>query len=165
MPRQEFVNPIGELVGEEDPGAPAPPFRSSLLAEVEPGYLYRLRSTVSAYATSWGLGQDRLGHLLLVATELATNALRHGGGEGTLRLWCDGDAIYCQVIDGGPGITDPHLAGTHLPPAPEDKGRGLWLVRQFSDHLHIVNGTVGAKVTACFNLWRHLRGSGGDRES
>jgi anti-sigma regulatory factor (Ser/Thr protein kinase) len=109
--------------------------------------LYNLRAEVAAHASHLGLAEPQLRHLLVVATELATNAVRHGGGSGRLRLWRDGDAIVCEVSDEGPGITMPHQVGTKPVPLNTDGGRGLWLVRHFTDSLEIVNNHPGTTVT------------------
>ena len=42
------------------------------------------------------------------SSELATNAVRHGGGSGRLRLWTDDQVLVCEVSDTGAGITDPN---------------------------------------------------------
>ncbi len=114
--------------------------------------LYELRSSVAAHASALGLDGDRLSHLLVVATELATNAVRHGGGSGTLRLWSAGGAIYCQVSDGGSGIADPHTAGTMPTPITREGSRGLWMARQLSDDMRIANNHPGSAVTVRFDL-------------
>ena len=62
---------------------------------------------------------------MLAANEIATNSIRHGGGEGTLLAWIDGDAVVCEISDEGQ-ITDP-LVGRRRPPADAAGGRGLWL--------------------------------------
>jgi anti-sigma regulatory factor (Ser/Thr protein kinase) len=108
--------------------------------------LYSLRAEVAAHASHLGLADPRLRHLLVVATELATNVVRHGGGSGRLRLWRDGDAIVCEVSDEGPGITMPHQVGTKQVPLSTDGGRGLWLVRHFTDSFEIVNHHPGTTV-------------------
>jgi len=71
--------------------------------------LYLLRAAVAAHAGRLGVADDRIGHLVTVASELAANAIRHGGGAGRLRLWRDPTAVFCQVSDHGPGIPDPMI--------------------------------------------------------
>jgi anti-sigma regulatory factor (Ser/Thr protein kinase) len=88
---------------------------------------------------------------LIVASELATNAIRHGGGTGRLRLWHRDGILFCQVSDHGPGIGDPTTAGTAPPdPAQVDGGRGLWICRHLTADLRIEPGPDGhgAIVTA-----------------
>lgn len=113
--------------------------------------LVALRGAVAAHADRGGLPAAQVPVLVLIAYELATNAVRHGGGQGRLRLWASPAGIHCQVSDGGPGLPAPGQ------PIPEPAlgaagGRGLWLVLKFADHLSLDNGTAGASVTATVNL-------------
>jgi anti-sigma regulatory factor (Ser/Thr protein kinase) len=112
------------------------------------GGLYALRAAVAAHASAMGLDDVRLGGLMVVASELATNAIRHGGGTGRLRLWREGETLHCQVSDSGPGIADPETVGTTRVPLSADNGRGIWIVRQISDRVEITTGTTGTTITA-----------------
>jgi len=67
---------------------------------------------------------------LLVVTELATNALRHGGGDPVLRLSVDGADVRIEVFDDNPAPPVRRPAGA-------DGGWGLALV----DRLSSVRGT------------------------
>ena len=68
---------------------------------------------------------------VLVASELAANAVRHGAPPVTLTLEQRGDRVRVSVRDRGSG-TDPRV------PAPSDtagSGRGLAMIQQISvDH-------------------------------
>jgi anti-sigma regulatory factor (Ser/Thr protein kinase) len=114
--------------------------------------LYTLRAAVSAHAHADSLAPGTVDSLLIIVGELSSNAIRHGGGAGVLRLWVAGDQLLCQVRDQGPGITDPHDAGRE-PVAPTAAGgRGLWIVRQLCQDLTIDNTMTGAVVTAMIRL-------------
>jgi anti-sigma regulatory factor (Ser/Thr protein kinase) len=117
--------------------------------------LYTLRAAVAAHAGQLGLPDDQLDSLLIVAGELASNAVRHGGGRGRLRLWRDPTGLHCQISDHGPGITD-HTVGTTPPTPTHARGRGMWICRQLSDTLVIRPGDHGhgATVTAVIRLDR-----------
>jgi anti-sigma regulatory factor (Ser/Thr protein kinase) len=128
------------------------PTDAPLDAEVDIDSLYSLRASVAAHAADLGMAEDRLSKLLVVANELATNAIRYANGRARLRLWRDGDAVYCQVTDNGPGIDDPDVAGTHEVPLNATGGRGLWIVRRLSDHVVIANPGAGAAITAVINI-------------
>jgi anti-sigma regulatory factor (Ser/Thr protein kinase) len=110
--------------------------------------LYALRSAVAAHATALGLADHHLADLILIATELATNAIRHGGGTGRLRLWRADAGLHCQISDTGPGIEDPHGVSAGPVPLHLDGGRGLWLVRQLCDQLQIITAGTGTTITA-----------------
>jgi anti-sigma regulatory factor (Ser/Thr protein kinase) len=116
--------------------------------------LYALRATLAAHAPRLDVPQEKVEHLLIVASELATNAIRHGGGSGRLRLWRDATTLYCRVSDHGPGITDPSV-GSMPPDRLRTSGRGLWICRQLCDDLIITNADQdghGATVTALISL-------------
>jgi anti-sigma regulatory factor (Ser/Thr protein kinase) len=114
------------------------------------GGLYGLRSTLAAHASRMGAPEGQIDVLLIVASELATNAIRHGGGDGRLRLWHDGDVLICQVIDEGGGIGDPTVGTVAPDPTGPDGGRGLWICRNLAAGLTIDTGPGGrgAVVTA-----------------
>lgn len=109
--------------------------------------LYSLRAAVTAHAHAGGAASSAVDNLLIAVGELASNAIRHGGGAGTLRLWMTGDRLVCEVRDQGPGITDPQLMGLAPVPPTARGGRGLWIVRQICHDVIIDSGSEGTAVT------------------
>ena len=73
--------------------------------------LIRLRSAVAAYAAELGAG-GKGEDVVLIAHELASNAVRHGGGAGRLRLWRDDYRLLCRVSRHRPG-PGRHRRGGH----------------------------------------------------
>jgi anti-sigma regulatory factor (Ser/Thr protein kinase) len=145
--------------GDEQPRRLGPAAGATLLLDLPftEGDLVAVRGAVAAHADRGGLPAARVPALVLIGYELATNAVRHGGGQGRLRLWVDATAMHCQVSDDGPGLPDPHRAAPRRPELGAATGRGLWLVLKFADHLHLDNltldnGAGGATVTATLNL-------------
>jgi len=114
--------------------------------------LYALRAALAAHGLRLGLEGAMLGRLLVVATELVTNVIRHCDGHGHIRLWRTGESIYCEVIDNGPGISDPERAGREPVPLSGDSGRGLWIVRQLTDECTIAPRDPGTSVTVIFSI-------------
>jgi anti-sigma regulatory factor (Ser/Thr protein kinase) len=114
--------------------------------------LYALRAALAAHGLRLGLDGTRLGQLLVVATELVTNVIRHSDGHGQIRLWRTGESVYCEVIDNGPGIKDPERAGREPVPLAGDSGRGLWIVRQLTDECTIAPRDPGTSVTVVFSI-------------
>ncbi|WP_221320703.1 ATP-binding protein [Actinoplanes sp. L3-i22] len=110
--------------------------------------LYELRETLGAHADRLGADEDQIDHLLIVASELATNAVRHGGGGGRIRLWQRDDALFCQVSDDGPGIVGGSAGHVRPSPTAGDGGRGLWICRHLTAELSIETGPDGTTVTA-----------------
>jgi anti-sigma regulatory factor (Ser/Thr protein kinase) len=110
--------------------------------------LHHLRSLVAASAKRLGACHRQVRALVLIASELASNAIRHGGGRGRLRLWRQHTTLYCQVGDDGPGLSDP-TAGTVPASSEAGHGRGLWMVRQLASSVAIMRcrGGSGTCVT------------------
>ena len=95
------------------------------------GDLAELRAGLHHTLTGTPLPPDR--HLdaaperiVLVASELATNALRHGMPPARLRLLSDGREFVVDVVDHSPD--DPPVIGGHRPPGAG--GFGLLLARR-----------------------------------
>jgi anti-sigma regulatory factor (Ser/Thr protein kinase) len=149
--------------GDDSRTAEATPKRSSspsgsageselISQEFEERDLHALRQAVTAHSARV-LADDKVEDMALIAIELASNAIRHGGGRGRLRLWTTPDAVYCQVSDDGPGFPDSSYPIKQRPEASASGGRGLWLVLHFSDALTVDNDVDGgATVTAMITL-------------
>jgi anti-sigma regulatory factor (Ser/Thr protein kinase) len=114
------------------------------------GDLIRLRSAVAAYAAELGAGR-RAEDVVLIAHELAGNAIRHGGGAGRLRLWRDDYRLLCRVSDTGPGLAGVAGVGAELPSAQVPGGRGLWIARRLAA-VWIDSGPKGTVITAAVLL-------------
>jgi anti-sigma regulatory factor (Ser/Thr protein kinase) len=108
--------------------------------------LYALRATIAAHASHLGARPEQVEHLLIVASELASNAIRHGGGGGRLLLWQADNTLYCQVTDNGPGLAD-QTVGTTRPAHNSADGRGLWICRNLTAALTIELGPDGSGTT------------------
>ena len=109
-----------------------------------------VRRTVAAWARSCGLPVDRVEVLALAASELATNAVVHGGGAGVLSLWEEPGAVVLEVHDSG-RFTDP-LAGRRPPGPGAEGGAGLYLVNQLADLTQLRSGPEGTTVRV--TTWR-----------
>ena len=84
------------------------------------------------------LGPDRVGELLLVVSELVTNAVSHGRGAITLKLRVDRDGVYGEVVDQGGGFErEMRERGPD-----EFNGRGLMIVDALSRRWGIHEGTT-----------------------
>jgi anti-sigma regulatory factor (Ser/Thr protein kinase) len=67
--------------------------------------------------------------MLLAATEIATNAVDHGGGVEDVRVGRAGGRFVCEIVDRGNGFDDPSAG--FLPPR-AGLGSGLWVARQLT---------------------------------
>lgn len=113
-----------------------------LLFGAEP--LHGLRRFVARHASDAGLSETRTKDLVLAINEVATNSIRHGGGDGVLRIWQEDDMIISEVCDGG-GIEQP-LAGRERPDKGQLGGHGLWLVNQVCDLVQMRSFADGGAV-------------------
>jgi anti-sigma regulatory factor (Ser/Thr protein kinase) len=113
--------------------------------------LYAVRSSVAAHAGHLGASMQVVQRVLIVASELATNAVRHGGGRGRLRLWVADGRLHCEVSDSGRGLADI-MAGTERPAPTAPGGRGLWISRQLADEFAIESGPHGTACRFAINL-------------
>ena len=101
------------------------------------------RRFVQDYADRARMSEERTIDLRLVAQELTINTLVHAGGRGLLSVWTTGEAVVCQVQDGG-RIDDP-LVGRRAP-EPADVGHGLFAVHQVSDLVRVHRRSEGTTV-------------------
>jgi anti-sigma regulatory factor (Ser/Thr protein kinase) len=79
------------------------------------------------------IGEDQLGELRLLVTELVTNSVRHGAGDNswiTLDIEIYANNVRATVTDGGPGFDPPH---TPLPHFDRPGGWGLCLIDRMAD--------------------------------
>jgi anti-sigma regulatory factor (Ser/Thr protein kinase) len=106
--------------------------------------LSAVRRFVERGAAEAGLGPHRTHDLVLAASELAANSVRHGGGGGTVRMWRAGDVVMCDVRDGG--RFDRPLAGRVRPSSGQTSGFGLWLANQVCDLVQIRSFEGGSLV-------------------
>lgn len=97
--------------------------------------IHAARHAVERQADQAGLDERRRDDLTLAVSEIAANSVLHGGGEGTLRLWCDDHALVCEIRDRG-AILEP-LAGRERPSPGQASGYGLWLAHQVCDLVQI----------------------------
>ena len=110
-----------------------------------------VRRFVAEHADRAGLAPDRVADLTIAVSELAANAVKHGGGTGEIALWTEPDRLVCQVTDRG-YLSHP-LAGRI--PVPADAltgGRGLLLVHQLCDLVRV--HTTPAGTTTRIHLHR-----------
>ena len=130
--------------------------------EFNAGTLHVLRQAVLACAMAAGMPESRATDVMLVAHELAANAVRYGGGHGRLRICISARALHCQVTDpgvAGCGGNPPAGTASQRPTVvpepslwPYQPGHGLWLVRQAADHFTAMTGPGGSQVSASFAL-------------
>jgi anti-sigma regulatory factor (Ser/Thr protein kinase) len=108
------------------------------------GSLERVRTFVAEQADEAGLSPMQAESLVLAVSETAANSIRHGGGEGAARVWCEDATLVCEIRDRG-RIDEP-LVGRHRPPVNSTGGHGLWLAHQLCDLVQVRSRTTGTTV-------------------
>jgi len=106
--------------------------------------LHDLRAHVARVAAESGIEPARVADLVTGVSEVATNSIRHGGGDGRLRMWMQDDCVICELRDRG--RLDAPLAGRELPPADAFGGRGLWIANQLCDLVQVRSPAGGTVV-------------------
>lgn len=135
-----YDDPVATAFSFNQPMPDPPADAASITVDLH--NLAAVRRFVAEHADRAGLPSQRVDHATLAVTELATNAVRHGGGTGKLAIWADSDNLICQLTDRG-HLTDP-LAG-RIPVSTDalHGGRGLLLVNLLCDLVRVHTAPTG----------------------
>ncbi|MDG4767652.1 ATP-binding protein [Solwaraspora sp. WMMD406] len=120
---------------------------TDLLSETfDRGQVTDLRHRVASCALSAGMHGQRLDDFVLAVNELITNAVRHGGGRGWLRMWREAHSMVCEVSDNGHGIETDRLHNRDRPAPNTAGGWGLWLTERLTDTMAVATSSSGTTV-------------------
>jgi anti-sigma regulatory factor (Ser/Thr protein kinase) len=97
-----------------------------------------------------GMTAERIIDLQMAVNEVASNAVAHTAGPGTLRMWKEHGVVVCEVRD--PGPFKNLLAGRLPPPQGSPGGRGLLLVNHVCDLVRMHTGDQGTVVRLHMSL-------------
>jgi anti-sigma regulatory factor (Ser/Thr protein kinase) len=103
-----------------------------------------VRAFTARRAGEAGLSAARSGDLVLAVNEIASNSVRHAGGNGVLRAWRDGGDLVCEVRD--PGRIDDPLVGRRIPGLDQLGGRGIWIANRLCDLVQLRSLPEGTVV-------------------
>ncbi|HEX2046989.1 MAG TPA: ATP-binding protein [Acidimicrobiales bacterium] len=132
--------PLGDLQPDLWHHPPTPPREARLRLRPEAAEIVEVRRLLRRLLASWRLeALLEEGDVELLATETATNAMRHAGTEATVIVRYLGDRVRVEVGDGSSAL--PQL---RTPRPEETGGRGLSLVETLSSRWG-VTPTVGGK--------------------
>jgi anti-sigma regulatory factor (Ser/Thr protein kinase) len=118
----------------------------------DPSGVAECRRLARRLAEQCGLGDERTERLSIVATEAATNLLRHAGGGRVLlqRQPADGgDWLALAATDQGPGIPDLDEAQQDGFSTGSSAGTGLGAMRRLSDHFEMTSTPGKGTVLLC----------------
>ncbi len=104
------------------------------------GDVEQLRELVAREVVAAGGGEAKILEMLLAVTEVAGNALQHGGGIEEVRVGPAHGRFVCEITDRGAGFDDP--AAGYLAPRP-GVGSGLWVARQLAWRIEFLRSARG----------------------
>ena len=87
-----------------------PPGRATCAIEPSTSAPHAARAWVGPLLDTWDLGA-RSGDVLLVVSELVSNAVLHGEGEVKLVVSCEPAHVRVEVTDDGGGLVEPAAEG------------------------------------------------------
>jgi anti-sigma regulatory factor (Ser/Thr protein kinase) len=135
---EHFEDPRA-LVRKLTPEAePVPELRSFAAADLE-----SFRERLARELIAERVPEAKALEMLVAGTEVAANAVTHGGGMQEVRVGRVDGRFVCEVIDRGSGFDDP-VAG-YLAPR-EGTGTGLWVARQLAWRLESFRSPKGFTV-------------------
>jgi anti-sigma regulatory factor (Ser/Thr protein kinase) len=100
--------------------------------------LILLRSKLVAITQRLGVSSLKQENMLLVASELVSNNVKHAAGRGMVQLWKQpGGVLDLVSLDFGPGIANLASAETDGYSSVNTLGKGLGAIRRLSDESYI----------------------------
>ncbi|MEV4414865.1 sensor histidine kinase [Catellatospora sp. NPDC049609] len=134
-----YGDPVVVAAGFNLPLSGPPAGAATIVIELHT--LAAARRFVAEHARRAGLTPEQIADLTIAVSELATNAVKYGGG-GQLTVWHDTDHLICQVADGG-HLSDPLAGRIPVPAHAPNGGRGLLLVNQLCDLVRVHTTPAG----------------------
>jgi anti-sigma regulatory factor (Ser/Thr protein kinase) len=135
-PSDRYEDPDELLRRLTPPPVPLPELRSIPFSRNVEELRERLAQELAAEEVSKTQSLD----MLLAATEVAENALQHGGGVEEVRVGRTDGRFVCEIVDRGEGFDDP-TAGYLAPRM--GVGSGLWVARQLTWRLEFFHAPAG----------------------
>jgi anti-sigma regulatory factor (Ser/Thr protein kinase) len=91
-----------------------------------------------------GIAPRDIEDLLIAVSEVVTNAIRYGGGTGSITVRRLTGGLVAEIRDCGPGLPDTLTAGRLVPDIPV--GGGLSRARLLCEKLDVLSSPLGVTV-------------------
>lgn len=134
--------PLGDTQPDLWKRPPAPPREARVRVEPDPAQVRRLRDLLRRLLASWRI-EDAVesDDVLLLATEVTANAIRHARTEAIAAIRYLGDRLRIEVTDRSSVLPQRRSAGTAA-----ESGRGMHLVEALASEWGVDATTVGKRV-------------------
>lgn len=115
-----------------------------------------LEGFVDELKENFNIKEELFGNILITLTEAVNNSIIHGNDSDDSKnvevtAKCENDKLLIKVSDEGEGFDYEHLPDPTNPENIEKlTGRGVFLMKQLSDHLEYSDG--GSSVELQFNI-------------
>jgi hypothetical protein len=109
------------------PGSPERPWTMQWASLPPPGTIAGVRTRVAGELADGGLHGDHADAVLLVVTELLSNAVEHGRAPVRIQVTAASATVHIEVHDAGPGTPQTQPLWAH-----RLRGRGLLVVEALS---------------------------------
>lgn len=115
------------------------------------------RRAASSWAESIGFNEAARGNVAIIATEAATNLVRHaGGGEIVLRYLLDATGLEILALDKGPGMSDPARCMEDGYSTAGGPGNGLGAISRLSQRFEVYS-QPGQGTVVLTQVWQGAR--------
>ncbi len=142
---------IALLLVQVSPSAPSDAVQPILRMEIPDSHqaVHDARTAVTSALRAWRIPTDRASDIVLVVSELVTNAVLYGGPSMDLRLRRTGDQLVLDVRDGA--IVLPRRLRAAMD---DEHGRGVYLVSLIADRWGARTTERGKSVWCTFTVDR-----------
>jgi anti-sigma regulatory factor (Ser/Thr protein kinase) len=123
----------------------------------DPRFSASVRRQISSFAMGCGLSGDELATYMAAVGEALANAIEHSSSREAVDVQCriEPDKIVAIITDAGNGFPVNRQPEMTLPNAYAERGRGLPIMRRFSDIFALASSP--GRGTSVF-LGRYVRG-------
>ncbi|MBZ4016248.1 ATP-binding protein [Streptomyces purpurogeneiscleroticus] len=100
----------------------------------------------------WGVTKEDRASVLLIVSELATNAAQHGGADMAVTVSLEGRLLQVEVADFGERAAPPRTHCGDDNADDDEHGRGLGIVTFLADHTEAHQEDGGWRVRAAIDI-------------
>jgi anti-sigma regulatory factor (Ser/Thr protein kinase) len=151
--------PLGDVQPDLWRRPPDPPREARIRLPPEAASVPALRGLLGRLLHSWRLDDlARSGDVALLATEVATNAIRHAGTPLTVLVCYLGPALRVEVGDSSPVVPVARPA-----PPEELGGRGLLILEALARDWGVIRTRTGKRVWFEVDVTKDVPSAGGDQ--